>query len=85
MNAYARNHFTELPPCRCGREPMRVYYPRLDRYAVKCTCGNKTRGFTTIAGAGHSWTAMNKKEPPPVCKTGDGMSKNYTPTLSGRK
>lgn len=64
MNAYARNYFTELPPCRCcGLEPMRVYCDATDRYAVKCDCGRRTKGFTTIAGASHSWNAMNKKAP----------------------
>jgi hypothetical protein len=63
MNRLNRNHFTDLLPCRlCGREPMRVYCDATDRYAVKCDCGNKTRGFTTIAGASRSWNAMNKKE-----------------------
>lgn len=66
MNAYARNHFTELPPCRCGRDPMRVYCDTTGLYAVKCVCGNRTKGFTTIAGASNSWNHMNKKAPPPV-------------------
>lgn len=62
MNAHNRRHFTELLPCRfCGMEPMRVYCDATDRYAVKCDCGNRTAGFTTIAGASHSWNEMNKK------------------------
>lgn len=78
MNAYNRRHFTTLLPCRCcGCEPLRICYPSTDLYAVKCDCGRHTKGFTTIAGASHSWNAMNKKAPPPVCKTGDGMGKRY--------
>ena len=77
MNAYNRRYFTALLPCRCGLEPMRVYCNSTDLYAVKCDCGNRTAGFTTIAGASHSWNAMNKKVPPPVCKTEDGMGKRY--------
>lgn len=70
MNRLNRNHFTDLLPCRlCGMEPTRVYCDSTDRYAVKCDCGNRTAGFTTIAGASHSWNHMNKKEPPPACKT----------------
>ena len=66
MNANNRRYFTTLLPCRCcGMEPVRVYCDATDRYAVKCDCGNRTNGFTTIAGASHSWNAMNKKEPPP--------------------
>jgi hypothetical protein len=65
MNAHNRRHFTTLLPCRhCGCEPMRVYCDATDRYAVKCDCGNRTAGFTTIAGASRSWNSMNKKEPP---------------------
>lgn len=88
MNAHGRRYFTPLHPCRCcGREPMRVYNAKTDRYAVKCACGNRTRkdGFSTIGGASHSWNDMNKKAPSPVCKTGDSMEKRYTPILSGRK
>ena len=67
MNAYNRRYFTALLPCcHCGRDPMRVYCDSTDLYAVKCDCGRRTKGFTTIAGASHSWNAMNKKVPPPV-------------------
>lgn len=63
MNANNRRYFTDLLPCRCcGMEPVRVYCDATDRYAVKCDCGRRTKGFTTIAGASHSWSAMNKKE-----------------------
>lgn len=75
MNAHNRRHFTTLLPCSCGLEPMRVYCDATDRYAVKCDCGRRTNGFTTIAGASRSWNNMNKKEPPPVCKTEDGIGK----------
>ena len=62
MNRLNRNHFTDLLPCRCcGREPMRIYCDSTDLYAVKCDCGRRTAGFTTIAGASHSWNHMNKK------------------------
>jgi hypothetical protein len=62
VNAHNRNHFTDLLPCRlCGREPMRVYCDATDLYAVKCDCGRRTNGFTTIAGASHSWNYINKK------------------------
>jgi hypothetical protein len=65
MNAHNRRHFTPLVLCRyCGCEPMRVYCAATDRYAVKCDCGNRTKGFTTIAGASRSWNSTNKKEPP---------------------
>ena len=64
MNAHNRRHFTTLLPCRCGGEPMRVYCNSTDLYAVKCDCGRRTKGFTTIAGASRSWNAMNKKAPP---------------------
>lgn len=62
MNYHNRRHFTALLPCRCGLEPMRVYCNSTDRYAVKCDCGRRTNGFTTIAGASRSWSNMNKKE-----------------------
>lgn len=76
MNACNHCRFTALIPCRCcGMEPVRVYCDATDRYAVKCDCGNRTKGFTTIAGASRSWNSMNKKEPPPVCKTEDGVGK----------
>lgn len=75
MNAHNRRHFTTLLPCQCGLEPMRVYCSATDRYAVKCDCGKRTAGFTTIAGASRSWNSMNKKAPPPVCKIGDGIGK----------
>lgn len=61
MNAHNRRHFTTLLPCQCGLEPMRVYCNATDRYAVKCDCGKRTAGFTTIAGASRSWNSMNKK------------------------
>ena len=62
MNAYNRRYFTALLPCcHCGLEPMRVYCDATDRYAVKCDCGRRTKGFTTIAGASRSWNNMNKK------------------------
>lgn len=65
MNAHGRHRFTALLPCcLCGMEPVRVYCNSTDLYAVKCDCGNRTKGFTTIAGAGKSWNAMNKKEAP---------------------
>ena len=66
MNNHNRRHFSELLPCRCGRNnPMRVYCDATDRYAVKCDCGNRTAGFTTIAGASRSWNSMNKKSAAP--------------------
>lgn len=61
MNANNRRRFAALPTCRCcGMEPMRVYCDAADRYAVKCDCGNRTAGFTTIAGASHSWNHIMK-------------------------
>lgn len=77
MNANNRRHFTTLLPCRCGMEPMRVYCDATDRYAVKCDCGRRTKGFTTIAGASRSWNTMNKAKPSPVSHTGDGMGKRH--------
>ena len=64
MNAHNRRHFTPLVPFSCGGEPMRVYCTTTDHYAVKYDYGRRTSGFTTIAGASHSWNSMNKKEPP---------------------
>jgi len=61
MNNHNRRHFTALLPCRCGLEPMRVYCNSTDLYAVKCDCGRRTKGFTTLSGAGHSWNSANKK------------------------
>lgn len=61
MNANNRRYFTALLPCRCGLEPMRVYCDATDLYAVKCDCGRRTKGFTTIAGASRSWNSMNKQ------------------------
>ena len=40
---------------------MRIYCDSTDLYAVKCDCGRRTSGFTTIAGASHSWNYINKK------------------------
>ena len=78
MNANNRRRFTALLPCRCcGMEPVRVYCDATDRYAVKCDCGRRTNGFTTIAGASHSWNAMNKKAPPPVSQTEGGVGKRH--------
>ncbi|WP_312611424.1 hypothetical protein [Oscillibacter sp.] len=86
MNNHHRNYFTDLFPCsRCGREPMRVYCNAADRYAAKCVCGNRTAGFTTIAGASHSWNHMNKNEPSPVCKTEDGKGKEYIDILARKR
>ena len=82
MNYHNRRHFTALLPCQCGREPMRVYCDSTDLYAVKCDCGKRTAGFTTIAGASRSWNNMNKNEPPPVCKTGDSLRQERLVRLS---
>lgn len=64
MNFNGRCRYGPLNPCRCGREPMRVYCSATDRFAIKCTCSKRTAGFTTIAGASRSWNSMNKKAPP---------------------
>ncbi len=85
MNYHNRRHFTALLPCRCGLEPMRVYCDATDCYAVKCDCGHRTNGFTTIAGASHSWNAMNKKAAAPGVQDRRRRRKMRLRPLSGRK
>jgi hypothetical protein len=86
MNAHNRRYFTTLLPCRCcGREPMRVYCDATDRFAIKCTCGNRTKGFTTIAGASHSWNHMNKKTPPVRVQVPQAAKKNESKAIIDQK
>jgi hypothetical protein len=86
MNAHNRRRFTELLPCRfCGMEPMRVYCDATDRYAVKCDCGRRTNGFTTIAGASRSWNSINKKEPPVRVQVPQAAKKNESKAIIDQK
>jgi hypothetical protein len=84
MNAHNRRHFTDLLPCRCGLEPMRVYCAATDRYAVKCDCGKRTIGFTTIAGASRSWNHINKKTPPVRVQVPQAAMENESKAVIGQ-